>query len=45
MTIEVVKYTNKGKWGSYAQEQMQMRFISTRKANDVTKHKNIGKRG
>ena len=40
MTIEVVKYTNKGKWGSYAQEQTLMRIISTRlRANYVAKRK------
>ena len=42
--IEVVKRTNEEKWGSQAEEQMQMMFISTRSmANYVAKHNNNDK--
>ena len=41
---EVVKHTNRGKSGSYAQEQIRMRFLSTQsRANYVAKHKNNDK--
>ena len=38
---EVAKHTNKGKRGSYGQEQVQMRFRRTRsRAKEVVKHTN-----
>ena len=41
MPIEVVKHANKDKRGSEAQEQVQMRFLSTRSsAKEVVKHTN-----
>ena len=39
--INELLYKNKGKSGSLAQEEMQIRLIRTRsRANDVVKHKN-----